>query len=677
MYYVALLCLLLLLPLCALSAEPYQVRPLSEAELVKTYTDMMLDACRCSDAQWHDWTVDPAAGYWGDGVSEGNQGIRAISDVVLTSAALLKYSNVLKGQQRKETLRKAIAAIRYTVATHVTGEQKCVDGKQWGNSWQSGMWVGTLGFGTWLIWDELDDNLKLDFERVVALEADRFLAKKPPSGRWHDTKAEENGWDLTCISIAPNMFPDHPRAAAWNEKAIEYMMNVLSVAQDRKDKTIVDGRAVCDWNCTENLHPDFTLENHNMLHPSYMQCSSYFLTECAMHAAYARRPVPLAASHHLMDTWRVFQTLLLPSGETAYPQGQDWELHGLNPIQLFAALATLKKDPLAAQMERTNVQYMRAWQQWCNGSLAAPGSRLGFTRHAIQGEQATWSYLAHKVFGPATDEPAPAIPDLVKHYTLVDVIMHRTGSKFVSMSWKNRILGVVIPTGEGHEANPFFTVPVANGLIGSIERAGAKEGNAVTVAERTCKKTKDGFETSGTLQTNGGAFRQELKITSVGQKTVVYQDRLTTLSDVSISRELGVPLGIENDLVSGGTRTVYHTDGQVVLDWQKPQQAVAIPGLWANVDGRLGIVAVKGSGIAYAQANAYNPQGVHADILFGSFANEPRTFQAGSEVARRVVVVFTEVTPQQTEALSRSSSIDGKVLRLILPEGAEAEIALL
>lgn len=676
--YIAVLCLaLMLLITCAHAADPYQIRPLSEADLMDTYTGMMLDSCRFSNTKWHDWSVDPTAGYWGDGVSAGNQGIRAISDVVLTSAALLKYSNALKGAERKEFLRRAIAGIRYSVATHVTGKEKCVDGKQWGNSWQSGMWVGTLAFGTWLIWDELDAQTKQDFENVVAFEADRFLKVKPPSGRWHDTKAEENGWDLTCISVAANMFPSHPRAAAWNEKAIEYMMNVLSVRQDKKDNTMVDGRPVSDWNCTENMHPDFTLENHNMLHPSYIQCSSYFLTECAMHYAYGRRPVPQAASHHLMDAWRMFQTLLLPSGETAYPQGQDWELHGLNPIQLFAALGTVKQDPLAAKMERINVQYMRSWQKWCNGSLAAPGSSLGFTRHAIQGEQATWSYLAHKVFGAATKELAPAVPDLVKHYTLVDVIMHRTNSKFVSMSWKNRLMGVIVPKSADHAANPFFGLPIANGLIGMIERAGMKENTAQVVSERQCKKTSSGFETSGTLKTNGGAFEQRLRITSIGDKTVIYQDRVIALADVTVAREMGVPIGIENDQVSGGKRTVYYTNGQITFDWKKPQQPAEISGQWANVDGRLGIVAVAGSGIGYVQAQAYNAQGVHADILSCSYSSELRSFRRGDEVAHRIAVIFTEVTPEQTGALSKSIKTEGRVLNITLPEGGQAEVTLL
>jgi hypothetical protein len=125
-----------------------------------------------------------------------------------------------------------------------------------------------------------------------------------------------------------------------------------------------------------------------MFHPAYLECSTYFLTQAAMHSAYARRRVPQAASHHLMDTWQVLQTIMLPCGESAFPQGMDWELHGLPNINLLASLAAYKKDPLAAGMEKIVLQRMRAWQDMQHGDLAVPGSPLGFTRHAIVAEQA-------------------------------------------------------------------------------------------------------------------------------------------------------------------------------------------------------------------------------------------------------------------------------------------------
>lgn len=684
--HILILCaaVLLILSVSALAGDIYRIRPLSEEEVVSTYAAMMLDACRWADKEWHEWPADPRGGYWGNGLSDGNEGIRAISHMVLTTGALLKYCDSVKGDIRKEMTRKATAAIRYAVSTHVTGTQKCVDGKSWGggahSGWQSAMWTADLAFGAWLMSSDLDSELQKGIERVLAHEADRFLTVKIPSGCWGDTKAEENGWDLTCIAIAANMLSSHPHAAAWRTKAIEYMMNTLSVAQDKRDKTIVDGKPVCDWVCTENLHPDFTLENHNVFHPSYCQCSSYFLTQSAMYYVYAGRAVPQAATHHLMDMWGVFQTILLPTGETAFPQGQDWELHGLNPINLFASLATFMKNPLAARMEKVNLQYMRAWQEMCDGSLAPPGSPLGFCRHAIQGAQAAWGFLAHKVFGPAVDDTGAELPRLVRDYPDVGIVIHRTSSKFLSFSWKYRVMGVLAPMGNGHHGRPFFSVPMTNGFVGTTEPADAvdpKLNGKVEVLDHTWKQTPDGFETAGTLSTNGGLLKQAIKINSVGERTVVYQDRVVAATSASVLRERGLPIGIENDQISGGTRTVYYDDGRLVFDWRKPRPLTAISGRWANVDGRLGIVTAVSSGLAYEQATKYNAQGVYADVLYGSFAGKARQVKAGDEVAHRVAVLFVEVSPEETAELAKAVRIDGKVLRFKVPEGGEAEVSLL
>src|ERR1022692_1448084 len=69
-----------------------RIRHLSEREQMRAYTTLMQDACRHADKDWQDSSVDPRAGYWGTGRSDQmNEGIRAISGMVLTCGALLKY----------------------------------------------------------------------------------------------------------------------------------------------------------------------------------------------------------------------------------------------------------------------------------------------------------------------------------------------------------------------------------------------------------------------------------------------------------------------------------------------------------------------------------------------------------------------------------------------------------
>lgn len=682
--YAWLVWLLLQLPFSSEARELYEVRHLSERQLVQLYTDLMIDACHHADQFWKVSSFDSAAGHWGTGVSDGNEGIRAIGEMVFTCGTLLKCSDRFSASERQEYLRKATAAIRYAAATHISGTQKCPDGKSWGNSWQSAMWTGTLAFGAWLLWDDLDPDLRKGMERIVASEADRFLNGKPPGSRWFDTKAEENGWNLICISIAVNMFPSHPHATAWNQKALEYMMNTLSAPQDLQDTTMVDGHPVKEWVSAENLHPDFTLENHGFFHPVYVACSSYFLTQTAMHYRYAQRPIPQAATHHLMDTWRMLQTLILPCGESAFPQGMDWELHGITFINLFASLATYQKDPLAARLEKIALQYMRSWQNMRDGDLAIPGSQLGFTRHAICAEQAAYGYLAHKLFGSPPKEltagqMASRVNGVQPHES-VGFITHRTDHKFFSVSWKNKPMAMLIPLGAGHEANPDFTVPLANGFIGSFQIGGVPAAKT-KVLEHEWKQTPQGFETTATLDI-AGSLKQRIKITSVGEQAVLYQDEIVALSNVSIVKELGVPLGIENDQITGGKRVVYHREGETTFDWQHPQPPTSIPGSWANIDGRLGVIVVEGASMNYQQATSYSRGiSVCTDIFYASHSNEPKHLEAGRRAARRIVLFLAETSAKATATLAQSVQVEEKdgvrTLRFKLPEGGKVNVPLL
>jgi hypothetical protein len=580
------------MPLCASAGDLYQIRHLSEQDVQQTYIRILRDACHHADRDWKTLPSDPAEGYWGNGISGGNEGIRAVAGMVLACGTIVKYDDGLAEGDRRELLAKATAALRYATATHSTGTERCVGGKQWGatdrfgpESWQLGMWTGTLAFGAWLIWDRLDTSLQRDIQRLVAWEDDILGKREPPSGLWLDTKAEENGWEVPALVLGELMFPSHPHAGAWHEAAVKYMMNTLSTAADLRDTSLVDGRAVNQWVKGANLQPDFTLENHNIFHPSYVACSSYFLTQAELYYSYAGRPIPQAATHHLTDTWLMFQKIILPWGEAAYPQGMDWELHGLSYINLFAALATHDGDRLAARMEQQSLQYTRAWQTMRQGDLAVPGSRLGITRHAICAEQLAYGFLAHKVFGPAApDLTARAVAEQVQgvwEYPYVDFIAQRTSQKFASFSWKNRIMGMLIPLRDGHEGNPEFTVPIPNGLVGSFEVSPPGDVK-VAVVEKSWRKTVDGFETTGILLLNGGRLKQTLAVTSIGEQMVIYQDRVTALSDVTVRSERGVPVGIENDEITGGRRVVSHRGGEMEFDWQKPERRVALAGPWCK-----------------------------------------------------------------------------------------------
>src|SRR5580704_2799337 len=105
----------------------YRIRELSERELLQTYTALLKDACVYANGDWKVSAFDPQAGYWGDGVGDGNGGIRTIASMLLACASLIKYDDGLDAAERRGFFNKSVAALRYATATHRTGMQKCTD----------------------------------------------------------------------------------------------------------------------------------------------------------------------------------------------------------------------------------------------------------------------------------------------------------------------------------------------------------------------------------------------------------------------------------------------------------------------------------------------------------------------------------------------------------------------
>jgi hypothetical protein len=128
----------------------------------------------------------------------------------------------------------------------------------------------TTGWGAWLLWHRLSEDIQQDVARMVIHEADRFLGSPAPHNESLDSKAEENAWNSQILVLAQCMFPDHPNHSAWAEKAKEYMITAYAAPQDVGSERIVDGKPLKEWVRGPNVHEDYTLENHGFIHPDYL-----------------------------------------------------------------------------------------------------------------------------------------------------------------------------------------------------------------------------------------------------------------------------------------------------------------------------------------------------------------------------------------------------------------------
>ena len=195
----------------------------------------------------------------------------------------------------------AIGLLRYLTAAHVSGGGACLNGKPWGNQWQSAMWARAAGMAGWFLWDDLDRDLQTAIARLVESEADRFLKQPPKSSLRNDTGAEENAWNALITSLACNMMPDASacQGRGRNRRSAICTTPFRSLPMP-SDATPGDwGRPINEWVTTVNAHDDFTLENHGLVHMGYLKNAVSELQENVLPWLIAGRKVPAACGHHV------------------------------------------------------------------------------------------------------------------------------------------------------------------------------------------------------------------------------------------------------------------------------------------------------------------------------------------------------------------------------------------
>ncbi|MGD8237349.1 MAG: hypothetical protein PVH68_02240 [Armatimonadota bacterium] len=535
----------------------------------------------------------PGCGYYGRSGHAEND-IRPIAYAALVNAFLAEAQPpggvTLSAGRRARMRQDAVAALRYLVQGHVTGGGTCANGRQWGNQWQSAMWSRSVGQAAWMLWRHLDAELQAGAARLVQFEADRFLRLKPKSSEFRDTGAEENAWNAQILSLACNMLPRHPRAPRWGRAAKRWMYNSLSVALDAEDESVGDdGRRVRDWVSTVNVHPDFTLENHGIVHLGYLKTSVAMLIENAVPYLLAGGQPPEACLHHARDCLSVVFRCMGWDGGAIYFSGDDWKSasHRQNTdVMLFALMALLAQDRDAAYWEQVALTYARRLQR-AEGGFYNVRRDLEFGGLCASRIVACCLARARLGAGPSPARRADVEQRLrgVTYLEHGQVIVHRTPTRFASFSWGPKRMALALPRNGSWVLWPHFAsyTGLINGADASAARAELKR-----VRHHV---GRDSFSVTGALARLDGAVEQAFSFTSLPADVTVYIERLTPGPDFAWqSRETGV-LGLEYD-IGRNERTLYGRHGatRAVGVGGAEARVVVMDTDWLNIGGRVGYV---------------------------------------------------------------------------------------
>jgi hypothetical protein len=451
------------------------------------------------------------------------------------------YEESVVGVSRSKLLQETILPMtRYLVSTHVTGSRPTGDGRRWGDAWQSAHWAQMLGHGAWYVWADLPDDLRAGVARVVAHEADRIAGTVPPHQIRLDTKAEENAWNSRVLSVAVLLMPSDSRRPGWEAAFQKWAMSSFLRPADAQSQVMVDGRTVAAQFGGANIYDDFTLENHDIVHPDYMTCFALSLGASLEYSLSGCRP-PECLLHNAAGIYENLKWFVLPDGGFVYPNGQDWQLfRNADWIGAHVQMAVFGRDPDAWSLACRSLDTLEKMQARSDtGAVYAPGETFFASTHADLLHSLTTSWLILKTADRIERAPHDRLG--VRRLDSGKIILRRTGSAVHTFSWGAKIMAQCVP----YRLDRIVSPHQGNG-IGHIVVKGRRGALPTRLRDVNVTQGDDWFAAELSLD-HGEAVRATLHFRSNPDGSWTMREKLVALCDVTTTEVATGLIGILNN----------------------------------------------------------------------------------------------------------------------------------
>ena len=675
---------------------------------------------------WYDVPGRPDLGCFGTGFN--NWGVQTNQKYLGAVAALAldpATDGAAVGLSRDHLRARALAALRYSLATHTSGDVRRTDDTQWGHTWISGLGIERMMHAV----DRMDDWLtaadRAALRRVLTSEAAWLFESHPVKGNlWQsegDNVPESNLWNGAILLRAAMMYPDEPAADDWTERGIAFLINAISVPADAEDATVIHGKAVSNWHVGANFFPHYALDHHAYLNVGYMVIC---LSNVAMlHYAYALRGLdaPAAVYHHARDLWQVVRRFVFADGRLARIGGDSRQRYCycqdyLLPTLVFAA--DHFADPLAAHLEAGQLELI-ATEQRHNGNGSFLSKRLAHIQAAspyyytrLEADKAVclsmaalWRRLRPQI-PPAERARDAATLERQLGGSWAEpehgAVMHRSPTRLASWSWRacDRPQGLCLSPDDGSLAEWSECLAGRVTLLGEVGHPG--DGRSLHTIRRHVQQEFDGgFVTCGT--TTDGAeinlpegYRAKDLVdhhvavaalpddhTVLRMELVRNGPRRTYFRDVR-----GLKLNVANDLYNGFVRTVFTEAGpqRVEAALDGVERAEPLASLWANVEDRVGAVSVYGTeGLALYRTGTRRggyAGSIHSEEICTSVRTGPFDLPAGATLLDNGAVVLASVDHETTrryatEGRAARAACDAADVRAMTANGQDGKRYLL
>lgn len=625
---------------------------------------------------------------------------------------------------------RALAALRFSLWSHVSGPGRCTDGTSWGQTWISPLGVERMMYSIDVLEPWLTDEDRAGIRRMLASECgwlitDYRRGNLPglQAGLWNhegNNHPENNLWIGAILWRSAAWMPEHPDAEIWREKARVFLINSVSVPDDAFSEVVVDGKPVRERYVGPNFFPNYALDHHGYLNVGYMViCTS---NAAFLHFDCRRRgwPVPESLYHHQRDLWERIRMMIGDDGRLIRIGGDTRVRYAYCQEYLMPSLM-FAEDQFRDRRARA---WLSGQLDWIEKEAAANGdgsffsqrlatlrseslfyySRLESDRACVLGMVAAYLPLIGKETSPdaldALEDPTPGTVWIEPEHGAVLV---RDARRVASFSWRAayyKTLGLCLPVDDSHLVewsfnlsgyvrfanHPTFLIPEHYPLReverGDVERFDGGFVASGCVLEGEGATLADGWRGSEQARHYICFVALPDGETVVGMQRCEMEDKRGALHSVR-----GMHWNIPNDCLNDFQHTLHHAGGSEILTSPVAEaECRKIVSPWLNVDGKLGAVGIYGAGEFVLDRSPLRRGGIyrtlHVDEVHFGYDNQGRMSDPG-EVLLDVgwlvhVAAGAESTAAVSEAVDRvaSGSLGGALRRVRLTgaDGCRYEI---
>ncbi|WP_269543159.1 hypothetical protein [Cerasicoccus fimbriatus] len=653
---------------------------------------------KAAEADWSTIPNHPNYGVYGTGYN--GWGVQTQQKYLAALAVLATTQAVLPGLDREWALARALSALRFNLASHISGDTVCLCGAPWGHTWISALGIERMMFAMRLLSPHFTDADHAALGRVLTSEADwlltdyqRGLHRGISATKWNHeggNDPESNIWNGALLWRTAEMYPDHPHADDWRERAHCFLLNGVSIETDANDDTIIAGKPLSERHIGPSFFPNYSLDHHGYFNVGYMVICVSNVAMLHFDLKQSGLPRPESLDLHIHDLWRVLRRFIFADGRLARIGGDTRVRYAYCQEYLLPALAFAAdylndahaEDLIERQLELIQTEASHN----ADGSFYSKRltslrheSPLYYTRLESDRACAIAQLITYREAISQPTAPEQSFEESVAGGWIepeYGAVFHRSPKRLASFSWRAFHLaqGLCQPPGDGHLAEWEFN------LGGRVEfchhpKPGGAEKTKMhrRILRHSVQKIEGGFVTTG-------AVMEGVDITMAesfhATDSAIHQGAYAALPDGHtmvglhhcrmgprrgyVASIKGLHLNLPNDLYNTLQRKVNCTNGEHTLSAPPAgDTTLDLQSRWANIENRVGVVGIYGADSLQvhrsSERRAGPLQSLHVEQLCWPLIIGPQKFEAGEMILDAGWAVLSSVDTRTTQAVTATT----------------------